>query len=145
MLYLLKRCACALAFFSFCNGAFANTTKYVCLVTHLAGIQVEQDGHISSGNFHPQDDKFFLTIGTVMPLAECPTTKMQGLNYWYFCLARFAAQIDNRLVLRGDNATVFQGIAGGEYFQLASDMTFISITNNLAGGNYVSDGKCTAL
>src|SRR5258706_5325878 len=118
--------------------------KYFCFVTHMAGIQFENDGRITSGNLKPTAEKFFLTIAPVEPLAECPTTRMAGLNYWFFCLSKFGAQIEDRLTLRGDDLHTFRGLLWGEDLLISSDLTFLSITNNLPG-NYVSDGKCTRI
>jgi hypothetical protein len=121
-----------------------NVGKYLCVVSHLAGIQYEKDGRTTSGNFQPAEKEFFLTIANVTPLEECPKTKMAQLNYWYFCLSKYAAQIDSKPVMRGDKSDTFIGLVGGDYLQLTDDLRFSSVTGILSlTGYYVSDGKCT--
>jgi len=129
----------------------AEVGKYLCIVSRMAGVQFEKDGGITSGNFKPAEDKFFLTVAPVTPLPECPSTRMKELNYWYFCLAKYAAQKDAELVMRGDSANAFIGMVGGDYLDLTSegmtsDVTFTSITGILSGtGYYISYGKCTKI
>jgi hypothetical protein len=36
--------------------------KYLCVVSHLAGVQYEKDGRTTTDNFKPSEEKFFLTI-----------------------------------------------------------------------------------
>lgn len=118
--------------------------KYLCLVSHLAGIQYESNGQISAGSFKPADDKFFLTIAHFKPLDECPTTKMKRINYWFFCLAKYSAQVDNQLILHGDDPNVFVGLSPGDNLSIDDDLGFLHVTGPLSGtGTYVSDGKCT--
>ncbi len=119
----------------------------MCVTSQLAGIQFKSDGSTTSGTFKPSEEKFFLSIASTMPLPECPTTEMRGLNYWYFCLAKFAAQIDNAPVLRGDSPDIFIALAGGDHLQLNADMTFSHFEDLFPSmrGYFVSMGKCTKL
>ncbi len=129
------------------NAQDAKMGKYLCIINHLAGIQYDADGRVSSGNFKPAEDKFFLTLAPVRPLDECPKTKMAGHNYWYFCLAKFAAQQDGKLVLRGDDDKLFLSLVGGDYLQFNDDMTFDAVEGVFPSGRgwYVSEGRCTKL
>lgn len=122
--------------------------KYLCVVSHLVGIQQGANGQEVSGNFVPTTKEFFLTIAPVPPRKDCATTKPDGLAYWYFCLAKFAAQVSDHLVLRGDGLSEFWGFAGGDYLMLVpdsvgSDIKFSTVTGFLYGGLWASDGKCT--
>jgi hypothetical protein len=129
--------------------------KYLCVVSHLAGIRYEKDGRTTSGNFKPAEEKFFLTIAPVTPLDECSKKskaeiKAWGLPYWYFCVAKFAAQIDNQPGLRGDTSHAFVPLAAvGDYFSIntyLNELHFTSTTGMLSlTGIYVADGKCTRI
>lgn len=121
--------------------------KCLCIINHLASMQYEADGRVASGNFKPAEDKFFLTIAPVRPLDECPKTKIAGHNYWYFCLEKFAAQQDGKLVLRGDDDKLFLSLVGGDYLQFNDDMTFDEVEGVFPSGRgwYVSEGRCTKL
>jgi hypothetical protein len=150
---MIERCtAIVVALAAISSVAMAETQdskpgKYLCITNHLAGIQYEADGRVSSGNFSPADKTFFLTIAPVRPLEECPSTKMAGHNYWYFCLAKFAVQKNNEPALRGDDDKLFFSLVGGSYLQLNDNMTFQALEGILPDmrGWYVSDGTCTKL
>jgi hypothetical protein len=125
-----------------------STGKYFCFVSHLAGIQIKDDGQIVSGNFKPMVEKFFIDIHLAMHPSElCPSPGDGSLNDWFLCRAKFEIQIDSGRRLRGDRASSFLGPDSiGDQFVLYENGTFDQHETFMSSGGYfVSDGKCTRL
>ena len=97
------------------------TAKYICVVSHMAGIQHEKDGRVSTGNFKPASEKFFLTIGRISREEKCPWDATFGKTYWLACVAKYMAEIDNDPPMRGDNGSDFYGLFAADYFSFNED------------------------
>lgn len=134
------------------------TAKYMCVVSHTAGITYEKDGQVSVGKIIPAYETFFLSIGKINHEAKCSFDPKIGRIYWLGCLANYMAQIDNEPAMRGDDGQQFFGLfASGDYFSIDDNLHFKRYTGGVAigisptgeatltsyNGSFVSDGKCT--
>jgi hypothetical protein len=120
--------------------------KYLCVVSHLAGIQYPSSGGTSWGKFEPADKEFFVTIAPAQASDQCSKTwPPVGHIRWFMCETKFLVQMDNKEILRGDDASTFYSLVGGGTFSMTDDLTFTSIEDVFPAGRglYVSDGKCT--
>jgi len=138
--------------FSFCSHADEITIgKYFCFVSHTAGIQERADGQVSSGNFKPQNEKFFIDIRVALHPKDLCDTQFSSTSHnqtnWFLCYAIYEVQIDNGPILRGDLTFSFIGSPPfTEEFDMYSDGTFHRYqTLMTSGGLFVSDGKCTRI
>jgi hypothetical protein len=135
------------------------TAKYLCVVSHTAGIQTE-NGRVSAGKSIPAYEKFFLSIGKINQEKKCTFDPTIGRIYWLGCLAKYMAQIDNEPAMRGDDGQQFFGLfASGDYFSIDEELHFKRYTSGASigisptgeatatwyNGSFVSDGKCTRL
>ena len=125
----------------------ATVGKYVCVVTHVAGLQYRDDGTIAAGNFSPAEPQFFIDIHRAVHPSDGCTTHFDTQNDWFLCHADFELQIDDKWRLRGDNTISFSGplLAETEVFLLYSAGTSFKRFQTLfsSGGYFVSDGKCS--
>jgi hypothetical protein len=127
----------------------AATGKYLCFVSHMAGIQtMRSDGLAASGNFKPTEERFFIDIHpAIHPPQLCGPTQLHSFADWFFCRATFEVQIAGGRRLRSDLDFVFIGsMPYNEHFLLTQDGSFNSYqTVNSSDGFYVSNGKCTKI
>ncbi len=125
--------------------------KYLCVTSHLSGIEYNKDGTVSTGNFTPTDGSFVLNIFPVGPIrADCSKDKKRE-DYWYSCLARTGAKVGDSWVLHGNNYNQFNAMVGGDELSLFTDevgnvgFTYVEGIFPHARGWFVSDGKCSKL
>jgi hypothetical protein len=121
--------------------------KYLCVVSHMAGIQYENDGVTRSGNIRPYSEKFFVNIRPYKLLMDkCPFDLNMTHLYWLGCQAKYEAIIDNNPPMRGDDQHLFHGVMAIDFFEMSDDFTFTRFAGILSSsGMIVSDGKCTKL
>ena len=120
--------------------------KYYCFVSHMAGIQLDNNGQIYSGNIKPADDKFFIDIHlAIHPEKECsgPTDPSSFVDWW-LCRANLEVQVGGGRRLRSDTMSFVGAAPLNGHFWLTSDGSFRSYQPDLVS-SYISDGKCTKL
>jgi len=131
-------------------GAEADTSdfgKYLCVVSHMAGIQTDADGKAFSGKIQPTSDKFFLDIHQAAHPPSLCGKPGDDFSDWFLCKAKFEVQINSAGRLRSDTTVTFIGpIPIADEFILNRDMSFYEYQNPLtSGGAFVSDGQCSKL
>jgi len=126
------------------NAGQISMGKYFCYVSHMAGIQANNEG-IKSGSFKPDKEQFFINIHPSWQPANMCNQPSSEFSNWFLCQAKYEMQIDNADRLRGDIPSQFiSPLPLVKTFILSEDGSFIS-SQIMFLGNYVSDGKCTKI